>query len=194
MAKALSHPVRVQILACLREREASPSDISREIDVPVVNVSHHIQVLLKLGVIQQVAVRHVRGALEHRYRVVPQMTLSPEHFKTLPPAAIRTFIADAAQGIVDGLVEAIASDYFYERANNHVSWTPLELDEEGWENVHDLLTETIERALAEQEAARARAAARGTDSELIRGRLNIMHFEMPPFADEADQSADDAES
>ncbi|HEY8581682.1 MAG TPA: winged helix-turn-helix domain-containing protein, partial [Capillimicrobium sp.] len=143
-AKAMSHPVRVRAMRILEEREASPSEIARELDLPIVNVSHHIKVLVKLGVIEQVAERYVRGAIEHRYRLVPRVTLSRADIELMPAEGVRRVITGAAGRIVGSLNDAIASERFYERTDNHVTWTPLELDEEGWANVYALLLDTLE--------------------------------------------------
>jgi DNA-binding transcriptional ArsR family regulator len=45
LAKVLSHEIRGHILATLGDRVASPSEIAREIDVPVTEVSYHVREL-----------------------------------------------------------------------------------------------------------------------------------------------------
>lgn len=70
MAKAMSHPLRVQALTILNERVASPSDIAAELGMPIGRVSYHVRALLDLGCIEEVETRPVRGALEHLYRAV----------------------------------------------------------------------------------------------------------------------------
>src|SRR5690242_20802636 len=52
--KALTHPLRVQILRALEERTASPSELADEIGAPLGNVSYHVRQLHSLGLIKLV--------------------------------------------------------------------------------------------------------------------------------------------
>jgi DNA-binding transcriptional ArsR family regulator len=69
VVKALAHPLRVRLLARLRERIASPSELAVEVDEPIGNVSYHVRALADLGMIELVRTAPRRGALEHYYRV-----------------------------------------------------------------------------------------------------------------------------
>ena len=63
IAKALSHPLRFELLRSLRERkDLSPVQYARETGEPLGNVSYHFGVLAKAGVIAQTgAVAETRG-------------------------------------------------------------------------------------------------------------------------------------
>jgi DNA-binding transcriptional ArsR family regulator len=87
LAKALSHPIRVQALKILNERVASPSDIARDLELPVANVSYHIKTLLQLGCIEEVEYRHVRGAVEHRYRAIRRADAQLDDWADMPANA-----------------------------------------------------------------------------------------------------------
>lgn len=68
IAKALSHPLRFELLRSLRERkDLSPVQYARESGEPLGNVSYHFGVLAKAGVIAQTGAVARRGAMEHRY-------------------------------------------------------------------------------------------------------------------------------
>jgi DNA-binding transcriptional ArsR family regulator len=69
IAKALSHPLRVQLLSALDGREASPVQLAEEIGAPLTLVSFHVRRLADAGLITQTGTRPVRGAVEHFYRV-----------------------------------------------------------------------------------------------------------------------------
>src|SRR4051794_4842485 len=81
-AKALTHPLRAEILARLdvaahangshdgaRPGAYSPSELTQLIDAPLGNVSYHVRQLATLGLLEP-AGRPVprRGAIEHFYR------------------------------------------------------------------------------------------------------------------------------
>ena len=70
LAKALAHPLRVQLLAALNEGVASPNELSKKLDEPLTNVSYHVRMLHDLGCIELVETEPRRGALEHYYRAI----------------------------------------------------------------------------------------------------------------------------
>jgi DNA-binding transcriptional ArsR family regulator len=108
-AKALTHPLRVEILTRLdiaassdshdgaRAGAYSPSELARLTGAPLGNVSYHVRELAAAGLIKpagQPALR--RGALEHYYRGV----VSPEDLVALATsdiAALRERIVSEAQ-------------------------------------------------------------------------------------------------
>jgi DNA-binding transcriptional ArsR family regulator len=72
LARATAHPLRVSILEILGidgGRVLSPSDLSRELQIPLSNTNYHVTELAKAGLIDLVRERQVRGATEHFYRL-----------------------------------------------------------------------------------------------------------------------------
>jgi predicted ArsR family transcriptional regulator len=72
LARATAHPLRVSILEILGidgGRVLSPSDLSRELQIPLSNTNYHVTELHKSGLIELVRERQVRGATEHFYRL-----------------------------------------------------------------------------------------------------------------------------
>lgn len=80
LARATAHPLRVSILEILGidgGRVLSPSDLSRELQIPLSNTNYHVTELAKAGLIELVRERQVRGATEHFYRL-PQVGSSSD--------------------------------------------------------------------------------------------------------------------
>jgi DNA-binding transcriptional ArsR family regulator len=72
LARATAHPLRVSILEILGiegGRVLSPSDLSRELQIPLSNTNYHVTELAKGSLIELVRERQVRGATEHFYRL-----------------------------------------------------------------------------------------------------------------------------
>lgn len=72
LARATAHPLRISILEILGidgGRVLSPSDLSRELQIPLSNTNYHVTELAKSGLIELVRERQVRGATEHFYRL-----------------------------------------------------------------------------------------------------------------------------
>ena len=76
LVRALSHPVRVEILQALHGRVASPAELSREIGQRPAVVSYHASTLLKCGCLELVDSRPQRGAVENFFAVAPPSLLS----------------------------------------------------------------------------------------------------------------------
>jgi DNA-binding transcriptional ArsR family regulator len=80
LARATAHPLRVSILEILGldgGRVLSPSDLSRELQIPLSNTNYHVTELAKAGLIELVRERQVRGATEHFYRL-PEASAAAE--------------------------------------------------------------------------------------------------------------------
>lgn len=72
LARATAHPLRVSILEILGidgGRILSPSDLSKELQIPLSNTNYHVTELFSAGLIELVRERQVRGATEHFYRI-----------------------------------------------------------------------------------------------------------------------------
>jgi DNA-binding transcriptional ArsR family regulator len=175
LAKALSHPMRARILTILNERVASPNEIAEMIDERLPNVSYHVRALLELGCIELVSTAQRRGAIEHYYRALTRPFFSARDWKRLPRSA-RTAITDVAlQLIWDDTAEAVKSDTFESRSDRHLSRTPLQLDEEGWKEITDLLAKALDEAQTIGVKSGKRLAK--SKDEAIPTRLVLMHFE-----------------
>jgi DNA-binding transcriptional ArsR family regulator len=72
LARATAHPLRISILEILGidgGRVLSPSELSRELQIPLSNTNYHVTELAKGNLIELVRERPVRGATEHFYRL-----------------------------------------------------------------------------------------------------------------------------
>ncbi|HEX2707576.1 MAG TPA: hypothetical protein VHM66_06150 [Solirubrobacterales bacterium] len=69
LAKALSHPLRIEILEDLGDGKNSPVGFATSQSAPLGNVSYHFNVLVKLGCLELVGTAQKRGAVEHIYAI-----------------------------------------------------------------------------------------------------------------------------
>lgn len=65
---ALGHPLRARVLTALDEGEASPKELAVRFGEKLGNVSYHVRILARLGLIELVRETPRRGAVEHHYR------------------------------------------------------------------------------------------------------------------------------
>ena len=163
LAKALAHPLRVQLLAALNEGVASPNELAKKLDEPLTNVSYHVRMLHDLGTIELVETEPRRGALEHYYRAIMRPFFGDRDWKKLPKNA-RGSISDAVLQLVwDDAAEAIKTGQFDDRENRHLSRSVLCVDDQGWDELNELLVETLDRAMQIQADSASRAAKAETD-------------------------------
>jgi DNA-binding transcriptional ArsR family regulator len=167
--KALAHPLRFRVLARLNRGVASPVEIARELGVPVGRVSHHVRTLAALGAIELVRTRPRRGAVEHFYRAVLPARFSDEDWARVPPSARQAIDATNLTELLGVLRSAGPAGF--EHPRSHLSYAPLELDEQAMRELSDLLSETLDRASEIAAASSARGAATcGTE-------IVLLHFE-----------------
>ena len=177
--KALSHPLRHKILIRLNERSASPSQLAGELGEKIGNVAYHVRTLVELETIELVDTKQVRGTVEHFYRATARPFVDDEHWARLPVSVRRQFTDTALQGLWEHVVEATTAGGF-DHADNHVSWTALDLDQEGREEVSRILLEALEGVLAEHAASAGREAERSPEErESERSEFAIMHYRRP---------------
>lgn len=182
LAKALAHPLRVQLLAALNEGVASPNELAKKLDEPLTNVSYHVRMLHDLGCIELVETEPRRGALEHYYRAVVRPFFADRDWKRLPRNA-RGSISDAVLQLVwDDAAEAIKGGLFDEREDRHLSRSVIAVDQEGWEELNELLVETLDRAMQIQADSASRASK--DDGETFSVNLVMMTHPTPSSAKE----------
>ena len=180
LAKALAHPLRVQLLAALNQGVASPNELAKKLDEPLTNVSYHVRMLHDLGTIELVETEPRRGALEHYYRAIVRPFFADREWKRLPKNA-RGSISDAVLQLVwDDTAEAIKTGIFDERENRHLSRTVLAVDEEGWEELNEMAMEMVDRAMQIQADSAGRAAK--DDGETFSVNLVMMTYPTPSDA------------
>ena len=185
LAKALAHPLRVQLLAALNEGVASPNELAKRLEEPLTNVSYHVRMLHDLGCIELVETEPRRGALEHYYRAIVRPFFGERDWKRLPKNA-RGSISDAVLQLVwDDAAEAIKSGLFDEREDRHLSRSVLVVDEQGWEELHDVLAETLDRAMQIQ----ADSAARNSKHDNGSFNVNLVMMTHPTPSSAKDSTA-----
>jgi DNA-binding transcriptional ArsR family regulator len=69
-ARAVSHPIRADIIGLLRAGPLSPARASERLEnAPLGTVAYHFRTLERLGVIEVSSRTQRRGAIEHTYRL-----------------------------------------------------------------------------------------------------------------------------
>jgi DNA-binding transcriptional ArsR family regulator len=178
--KALSHPLRVRILAILEERTSSPLELSRILRAELGVVSYHVRTLYRLGLISLERETKVRGATQRHYRARERPRVSNEAWSKAPPMAKQAAIDAALQQIDDYARRANGAGGF-DRADAHITRTALRLDRQGWERLAEVLMSTL-REVAEIEEDMTERHVSGEAGELEDVGLVMMLFQAQPFS------------
>lgn len=67
LIQALSHPIRIEILQALRNRVASPDELSQEMNERPGVISYHANTLVQCGCLELVHVEPRRGTIERYF-------------------------------------------------------------------------------------------------------------------------------
>ena len=152
--KALTHPLRVQILHALEERTASPSELADEIGAPLGNVSSHVRQLHSLGLIKLVKKTPRRGAIEHHYKALARAPISDEAWAGTP-GVVKEAVVGTSLGELGQAVNAAAAGGGFKRPEAQLVREELTLDEKGFADVSKELQKTADRlAKIRDDAAR----------------------------------------
>jgi DNA-binding transcriptional ArsR family regulator len=142
--KAMTHPLRARILAILEKVEASPSQLARELDAPLGNISYHVRILASIGLIELVKTTPKRGSVEHHYAVTGRPMISDQTWATIPQSLKRTIIGTRLEQIGKHVTNAAHEEGFF-RPEVHLSETILNIDLEGWSEVSGLCIEFLNK-------------------------------------------------
>ena len=168
--KALSHPLRLQILREMNRGVTSPKDIADKLGESLGVVSYHVRTLEELGCIELADTKYRRGAVQHFYRPLRRAELSDDDWAALPPNVRDSVTAVALDGFIEMAAASVRDGTFDARTDRHLSSVQLELDEAGWSEVNAMLAGVLALAMDLQERT-------STDATTISSVLTLAHFE-----------------
>jgi DNA-binding transcriptional ArsR family regulator len=174
--KALAHPLRVEILAILNDRMASPNELSKELEEGLSQVSYHIKVLRDFDMIEMVKTEPRRGAVEHYYRASSKVFIPAWLMKMIPKSAQQQMFGDVLADIEQDVGTSLETGTFDQRDDWVVGRDPRILDGKGREEAEQAATDFFHR-YEEIEAETANRVAKGeSDSELIPTTAVVLVF------------------
>ena len=177
--KAIGHPLRWQMLEALTEGEASPAQLARRFGEPVNLVAYHMGILAKAGGVEMVRTEPRRGSTEHYYRATMRPYFADREWARLPTQTRRVLMAVETKRIVND-IRAAAAGTGLDHPKAHVSWSPLELDREGYDEVAELLVDVLEKLHDIQARANGRQAGHtGKKPQRLLTEVAMVHFERP---------------
>lgn len=188
LTTAMRHPTRSYALTVLTERVASPKEIASELDRTIRHVTYHLGVLEELGCIELVRTEPAGGGrvVEHFYKATKRAWLDRQSWASLD--------SEDQHGVTSTLMELVSADIegamssgtFSDPPDNHLSRTPMNVDKEGWKEVINLLSDTLDGLIDIQGRVSNRS---DPESELTPIKVEILHFRSPGPAKATDTTA-----
>ncbi len=177
LAAIAAHPLTVACYMRLAETIASPNELAVQLRTDLGKVSYHVRKLNRLGAIEEVDNRPVRGATEHFYRAIERPVVTDEEWSQLSMEERLNISRDILQRLVAELSLAVETGTFDARHDRVLIRHPdLDLDEVGWRELNSLLIEMEERTYEIQARVNTRRAD-GTSADSILTTTAYIQFE-----------------
>lgn len=174
--KAMSHPLRVRILAMLDERVASPNELSGWLGASLGTVAYHVRVLEQVGLIDLAKETRVRGAVEHHYRAAERPTVTAEGWAQAPPVAKQAAVGSSLDVIAE-YARASAAAGGFDRADAQLRRVLLRLDARGFAQLSKACDKLLEQAEKIEKAAAVRIAKEPGADDVAEAGLGLLLFE-----------------
>lgn len=148
LVHALAHPLRVRILEILSDQVASPNLLAGQLETGLTDVAYHTRALERYGCLELVDTAQRRGATEHFYKATPGAFVGGPHWRKVPRAVLGGVSAATLQTFLDKAAAALEAGTLDSRDDTVFRWMPLLIDQEGWDEVVEIMEEATNRVLA----------------------------------------------
>jgi DNA-binding transcriptional ArsR family regulator len=187
IAKVFADPLRIKILAELNMRDMSPKQFFEEFGGGSLSrVSRHFDVLVEydwLYLVEKKSGGKRRGAVEHFYRATGPAVFDTPTWSGIPGSMKEIVSWRIFETFAERVREAIEAGTIDARDDRHFTWTPILMDQLGWDNVIAKVDTLFESLFDEQAAASLRLAESGEDPILM--TVALAAFESPRDATKA---------
>jgi DNA-binding transcriptional ArsR family regulator len=189
LAAALSHPTRVGIMSVLVERPASPRRLAAAIGEPLNNVTYHVNQLRDLGCIELDRTERRAGGrvLERFYRTTQRAYFDDEAWDVLNESERLGLIWSVVRLISKDIATAMTSAAFFDGYDANIIRSPMKVDDEGWDEITDLLSRATKELLEIEERVAERCE--GDGGPAIHTKVEMLHFRSPAPDEDAPPDA-----
>lgn len=174
--KAMSHPLRVRVLAMLDERTASPHQLAGWLGASLGTVAYHVRTLEQLGLIELVDETRVRGAVEHHYRARERLSVTAEAWAQAPPIAKQAAVGSTLD-VIAQYARASAAAGGFDRPDAQLRRALVKLDARGFAQLSKAIDKLVEQAEKIEAAAAQRIATDPHADDTVEAGLGVMLFD-----------------
>ncbi len=180
--RAISHPLRIRLLAMLDEEPASPVILASKLEQPLGTIAYHVRTLYDLGLLKLVSTRQRRGATEHYYKTTAHPKFSDDAWEDLDTVSKQRVLTATLNRAYDHATRSAAAGGF-DVSDAHVSSSSLKLDQKGWTALARESKKWLEKAnqIEQESKKRVESGAVAEDGTKDVG-LTVLLFEALPFS------------
>jgi DNA-binding transcriptional ArsR family regulator len=174
--KAMSHPLRVRILAMLDERKASPNELSGWLGASLGVVAYHVRTLEQLGLIELVDETRVRGAVEHHYRARERPDVTADGWAQAPAIAKQAAVGSSLD-VIAAYARASAAAGGFDRDDAQLRRALVKVDARGFAQLSKACDQLLEQAAKIEAAAVERIAKHPQADGVVEAGLGVLLFD-----------------
>lgn len=180
--RAISHPLRIRLLAMLDEEPASPVILASKLEQPLGTIAYHVRTLYDLGLLKLVSTRQRRGATEHYYKTTAHPKFSDDAWEDLDTVSKQRVLTATLNRAYDHATRSAAAGGF-DAADAHFSSSSLKLDQKGWTALARESKKWLEKATQIEQDAKKRIESGAVAAEDTKDvGLTVLLFEALPFS------------
>jgi DNA-binding transcriptional ArsR family regulator len=148
LVRAVGHPLRLRILEALAKEVGSATTLSELLDVPLSNVSYHLNHVLdeECGGVELVKTQQARGSIEKFYVPKGAVYLDAIAWPAIPRsirdglwgASLKTFVSIAVSALKGGALNGSDSPWT-------LAWRPVLVDDRGQVEINNAMGEVEQR-------------------------------------------------
>lgn len=174
--------IRLKIVTELYMREMSPTQFFEEFGGGSVSrVDRNFKRLAEAGWLRHIRTEGPggdrRGGVEHFYRATELAVFDNETWRLLPYSIRCAFSATIFKQLSERVQEAMRAGTFDAREDRHFTWTPILVDQVGWERVLAAVDRLFELVFEEQADSKLRLFHSGETA--IQATVGLAAFESP---------------
>jgi hypothetical protein len=181
VAKVFADPLSLKIVTELNLRQMSPSQFRDECGgARLAGIDRRFKLLTEIGWLTKIGEKsggRRRGATEHFYRATGPAIFDSRSWSKVDDEVRVTFSWRIFEQLAEQVREAMDAGTFDARPDRHHSWTPLVLDQLGWEQVIAAVDALFHSLFEEQAAAKDRIAKSG--EKPVIATVYLAAFESP---------------
>lgn len=150
-----------RIIAACGQREVTPKEIAEQENVSLSTANHHFRALRESGYLEVTREEKARGAKRYFYVAIRQRLITSDEFEQMKlpersevsAALLRDFLEACRKPLETGALDA--------RDDSHLSWSPFDLDYQGWKELTSAMDRMLDLSMEIQAAAQARLKKNG---------------------------------
>jgi hypothetical protein len=180
LAQVAGESLQLKVLSECILREMSPQTFHREVGTAkLARVVQAFELLVQYDWIEPTRVDDSDPEeVETFYRAIDSLIVEDDVWRELPDSTKALVTARIVESFSGRVKEAMKAGTIWARDDAHIIWTPLELDQQGWDALFEQIEEVFDSLVEQQRRACVRMAESG--EEPIPTTVALFTFESPP--------------